>query len=80
MRTCGVGFVCVLGLSLLSLGCYNNPKTSEKAPGTGLKGTHSGPQVGPGTTAGGSTAGPQPVVHKAPEASKESHASQPEKH
>jgi hypothetical protein len=55
------GLAGVLGLSLLAGGCYNNPDVSAKAPGSGTHVTHSGPQVGPGTTAGGSTAGPQPA-------------------
>ena len=56
-----VGIACVLGLSLLGVGCYNNPDVSSRPPGSGSKDIHSGPQVGPGTTAGGSTAGPQPA-------------------
>lgn len=53
--------MCVLGLSLLTIGCYNNPEVSERPPGSGDADFHSRPQVGPGTTAGGSTAGPQPA-------------------
>jgi hypothetical protein len=42
-------------------GCYNNPHTSERKPGEGPANIHARPSVGPGTTAGGSTAGPQPA-------------------
>jgi len=48
-------------VSLLSISCYNNPNVSLKKPGEGPAHIHSGPAVGPGTTAGGSTAGPQPA-------------------
>lgn len=48
-------------LSLLSISCYNNPEVSLKKPGEGPTHLHSRPAVGPGTTAGGSTAGPQPA-------------------
>jgi hypothetical protein len=64
MRTRYGYFACMLGLSLLASGCYNNPDINSRHPGAGTKQTHSGPQVGPGTTAGGSTAGPQPVAHE----------------
>jgi hypothetical protein len=47
--------------SVMMTGCYNNPHTSEKLPGEGPENIMSKPAVGPGTTAGGSTAGPQPV-------------------
>jgi hypothetical protein len=46
--------------ALISAGCYNDPHTSEKRPGEGPAHIMSKPAVGPGTTAGGSTAGPQP--------------------
>jgi hypothetical protein len=46
----------VVGLT----GCYNNPKVSERRPGEGPVNYMSKPSVGPGTVAGGSTAGPQP--------------------
>jgi hypothetical protein len=42
-------------------GCYNNPHVSRKHPGEGPAHIMSRPAVGPGTTAGGSTAGPQPA-------------------
>jgi hypothetical protein len=48
--------------ALLFTSCYNNPETSMKHPGDGPVDIHSRPSVGPGTTAGGSTAGPQPAV------------------
>lgn len=51
--------------SLLTTGCYNNPHTSEKHPGEGPVNIMSKPAVGPGTTAGGSTAGPQPPREEA---------------
>ncbi len=54
----------MVGLSLLASACYNNPEVSSRAPGSGSHMIHSKPQVGPGTTAGGSTAGPQPVASK----------------
>jgi hypothetical protein len=67
MRNKSAGIACVVGLSLLAVGCYNNPDVSSRAPGSGSKDIHSGPQVGPGTTAGGSTAGPQPApAHEKP--------------
>ena len=47
--------------ALLCVSCYNNPVTSLKHPGDGPTDFHSAPSVGPGTTAGGSTAGPQPA-------------------
>ena len=50
---------------LLTVGCYNNPHISERKPGSGPANIHARPAVGPGTLDGGSTAGPQPVVHKA---------------
>ncbi|HYP09010.1 MAG TPA: hypothetical protein VER03_22475 [Bryobacteraceae bacterium] len=56
--------VCMLGLSLLTGGCYNNPEVSSKHPGEGADDIHSRPQVGPGTTSGGSTAGPQPAARE----------------
>jgi hypothetical protein len=51
--------IAAMGCILLS-GCYNNPRTSLKHPGEGPAHIMSGPATGPGTTAGGSTAGPQP--------------------
>lgn len=45
---------------MLLTGCYNNPTVSLRKPGEGSAHIHGGPQVGPGTVAGGSTAGPQP--------------------
>ncbi|HYO80728.1 MAG TPA: hypothetical protein VES20_04950 [Bryobacteraceae bacterium] len=53
--------LCLAGLTLLTNGCYNNPEISERRPGSGPHRIHSGPSVGPGRTAGGSTAGPQPA-------------------
>jgi hypothetical protein len=61
---CVVGSLLVFGMALVSTGCYNNPEVSSKPPGAGTADIHSKPQVGPGTTAGGSTAGPQPVQPK----------------
>jgi hypothetical protein len=52
---------CAAIACLMTAGCYNNPHTSEKKPGEGPDNIHSRPAVGPGTTAGGSTAGPQPA-------------------
>ncbi len=54
-----------LAATLLLTGCYNNPNTSLRKPGEGSSHIHGGPAVGPGTVAGGSTAGPQPkpVAH-----------------
>lgn len=52
----------MLGLSMVAVGCYNNPDLASRPPGSGVKDIHSGPQVGPGTTAGGATAGPQPAA------------------
>src|SRR5438045_8755018 len=60
MRNRCTGLACLLGAALISVGCYNNPEISSRPPGSGEKDIHSGPQVGPGTIAGGSTAGPQP--------------------
>jgi hypothetical protein len=48
------------GALLLLSGCYNKPGTSSRKPGEGPEHIHAGPSVGPGTVAGGSTAGPQP--------------------
>jgi hypothetical protein len=59
---------CLLGLSLLATGCYNNPETTERHPGEGAADFHRKPDVGPGTTAGGSTAGPQPPAREKAEA------------
>jgi hypothetical protein len=58
---CGTAAVCLLATTA----CYNKPETSLKKPGEGPANLHAGPSVGPGTTAGGSTAGPQPVKHDA---------------
>jgi hypothetical protein len=44
---------------LISVGCYNNPHRSERAPGEGPQHIHADTAVGPGRTPGGSTAGPQ---------------------
>ena len=52
MRNRYAGLLCVLGLSIVAVGCYNNPDVSSRPPGSGVKDIHSGPQVGPGTTAG----------------------------
>lgn len=54
---CGAVAVCLM------TGCYNKPQTSLVKPGEGRP-INAGPSVGPGTTAGGSTAGPQPVAVK----------------
>lgn len=61
--------LCAGILACLATGCYNKPQTSLAKPGEG-KPLSAGPSVGPGTTQGGSTAGPQPVVvkHEAPAA------------
>lgn len=59
MKILAAGGACVC---LLLAGCYNKPSTSERFPGAGPVNYTSGPSVGPGTTAGGSTAGPQPRV------------------
>ncbi|MDZ4798676.1 MAG: hypothetical protein SGI92_10975 [Bryobacteraceae bacterium] len=66
-----------LAATLLLTGCYNTPETSLRKPGEGPTNHTAGPAVGPGSTAGGSTAGPQPkpVAHK-PE-SGEMHAAKP---
>ena len=48
----------------MATGCYNNPEINSRAPGAGNEHIHGKPQVGPGPTAGGSTAGPQPVVQE----------------
>ena len=64
MRNRRAELICVIGLSLITSACYNNPDVSARPPGSGSHVTHAKPQVGPGTTAGGSTAGPQPVVAK----------------
>ena len=64
MRNRIAGYTCVLGLALVGVGCYNDPEVSHRAPGAGTADLHSRPQVGPGTTAGGSTAGPQPAAQK----------------
>ena len=48
----------------MATGCYNNPDISSRQPGAGDSQIHRRPQVGPGTTAGGSTAGPQPAAHE----------------
>jgi hypothetical protein len=55
-----------LAATLLLTGCYNTPETSLRKPGEGPTNHTAGPAVGPGTVAGGSTAGPQPklVAHK----------------
>lgn len=50
----------VMLASLVTVGCYNNPDISERNPGEFRGEMHKGPSVGPGRTAGGSTAGPQP--------------------
>jgi hypothetical protein len=55
---------CLLGLSLLATSCYNNPETTVRHPGEGSANFHRRPEVGPGTTAGGSTAGPQPPARE----------------
>jgi len=60
MRNRFAGLLCVLGLSLVAVGCYNNPEISGRPPGSGTGAIHSKPQVGPGTVDGGSTAGTQP--------------------
>jgi hypothetical protein len=52
---------CGLAASILLTGCYNNPNVSLRKPGEGSAHIHGGPAVGPGTVAGGSTAGPQPT-------------------
>jgi hypothetical protein len=62
MRNRYAGLLCVVGLSMVAVGCYNNPDLASRPPGSGVKDIHSGPQVGPGTTAGGATAGPQPAA------------------
>jgi hypothetical protein len=54
----------VFAMALAGTGCYNNPDMNSKPPGSGSANFHSKPQVGPGTTAGGSTAGPQPAQPK----------------
>ena len=65
MRNCNaVGVLLVVGMALVGTGCYNDPDVSAKPPGAGSVNFHRKPQVGPGTTAGGSTAGPQPVQLK----------------
>lgn len=64
MRNRGAQFVCLLGVSLVSSGCYNNPEINARQPGAGDEHIHGKPQVGPGTTAGGSTAGPQPAARE----------------
>jgi hypothetical protein len=46
---------------MTATGCYNNPKVSLRHPGEGPANYMSRPAVGPGTTAGGATAGPQPA-------------------
>lgn len=49
--------------ALLQVGCYNNPVVSDRRPTEFQKQNYmSGPSVGPGTIAGGSTAGPQPAA------------------
>ena len=67
----------LLPVALLLTGCYNTPTTGDKSPGQGTKNITGGPDVGPGTVAGGSTAGRQPVAterkgeeHKAEEPAK----------
>jgi hypothetical protein len=65
----------VLGLSMIGVGCYNNPDLASRPPGSGVKDTHSGPQVGPGTTAGGSTAGPQPAAKQSHSDAEPTHSS-----
>ena len=93
MRNRYAGLLVVLGLSMLTVGCYNNPDLASRPPGSGAKDIHSGPQVGPGTTAGGSTAGPQPAKashteaakpenHEegAPASSKQEHSAKPPQH
>jgi len=67
------GYCSVGALSLLAVSCYNNPDVSMRPPGSGEKEIHSGPQVGPGTVAGGSTAGPQPAVEKKESGAAEAH-------
>jgi hypothetical protein len=64
MRKRYAQFACMIGLSLLATGCYNNPEINSKPPGAGNEHIHGRPQVGPGTTAGGSTAGPQPAAQQ----------------
>lgn len=51
-------------LSIVMTGCYNDPDASLRPPGDGPKNFMSGPAVGPGTLAGGSTAGPQPAKRR----------------
>ena len=70
---------CAAIACLFTVGCYNNPHTSEKKPGEGPQNIHAAPAVGPGTTAGGSTAGPQPAA-KADHAAPAKTESVPEKH
>ena len=64
MRNRYAHFACMLGFSLLTTGCYNNPEITSQHPGAGNEHIHGKPQVGPGTTAGGSTAGPQPAARE----------------
>ena len=53
--------VSALALAIATAGCYNNPHVADRMPGEGRAGdTSRGPTTGPGTTPGGSTAGPQP--------------------
>ncbi|HYP12551.1 MAG TPA: hypothetical protein VEQ63_01390 [Bryobacteraceae bacterium] len=49
-------------LALCASGCYNSPHISNRLPDGKHSNVHSGPAVGPGTVAGGSTAGPQPAA------------------
>jgi hypothetical protein len=71
---CAVGVLLVFGIALMGTGCYNNPEVSAKPPGAGSAHFHRNPQVGPGTTAGGSTAGPQPVQPKEHTATQPTHS------
>lgn len=64
MRNRYARFVCMLALSMLMVSCYNNPDINSRHPGEGTDEIHRRPQVGPGTTAGGSTAGPQPPAQE----------------
>lgn len=74
--------LCATGvLFLIATGCYNDPETSRKFPGQGPENYTSRPAVGPGTTAGGATAGPQPMKREAEgHAKKEEHGEPAAKH
>src|SRR6476620_5523540 len=62
MRNRYAGLLCVLGLSVVAVSFKKKHDLAPRPPGSGVKDIHSGPQVGPGTTAGGATAGPQPAA------------------